>query len=78
MEKMSNKIVHIDYLARKPWKPTKDIKETFKELTQKLNHDTDLCTKDLQKHLEKKGKVDLITKSFLSLSVEDEDSCITY
>ena len=28
--------------------------------------------KDLQQHLEKKGKVDLIFKSLLSLSVEDE------
>ena len=54
------------------WKPTEDIKETFEKLTQQLYHEIDLCKKDLQKHLEKKGKVDLIFKSLLPLSVEDE------
>ena len=49
------------------WKPTKDIKETFKELTQQLNHEIDLCKKALQKDLEKKGKVDLIPKTLLFL-----------
>ena len=49
-----------------------DIKETFKKLTQQLNHEIDLCKKDLQQHLEKKGKVDLIFKSFLSLSLQDK------
>ena len=31
-----------------------------------------LCKKDLHQHLEKKGKVDLIFKSLLSLSMEDK------
>ena len=52
-------------------------KETFKEFKQQLNHDTNSYKKDFQKHLEKKGKVDLISKSLLSLSVEDENSCMT-
>ena len=62
----------IRYEALEPWKPTEDIKETFKKLTQQLNNEIDLCKKDLQQHLEKKGKVDLIFKSLLSLSVENE------
>ena len=48
------------------------LKETFKKFTQQLNHEIDLCKKDLQQHLEEKGKVDLIFKSLLSLSVKDE------
>ena len=60
------------YEALESRKPTEDIKETFKKLTQQLNNEIDLCKKDLQQHLEKKGKVDLIFKSLLSLSVEDE------
>ena len=62
----------IRYEALEPWMPTEDIKETFKKLTQQLNNEIDLCKKDLQQHLEKKGKVDLIFKSLLSLSIEDE------
>ena len=55
-----------------PWKPIKDIKETLKKLTQQLNHEIDLCKTDLQKDLGKKGRVDLIFKSCLSLFMEDE------
>ena len=60
------------YEALESWKQTEDIKKTLKKLTQQLNHEIDLCKKDLQQHLEKKGKVDLIFKSLLSLSVKDE------
>ena len=77
MEKISNKIALIDYEALESWKSTEDLKETFKELKQQLNHETDLCTKDLEKHLEKKEKVDLIFQSLLFVPVEDEDSCMT-
>ena len=56
------------------WKPTENIKGILKKLTQQLNHEIHLCKKDLQKHLEKKGKLDLIFKILLSLSVEDETS----
>ena len=51
------------------WKPTEDIKEPFKKLTQQVNHEIDLCEKDLQKHRVKKGKVDLMFKSLLFLSM---------
>ena len=44
-EKISNKIALIDYEALESWKSTEYIKETFKELKQQLNHETDLCTK---------------------------------
>ena len=60
------------YEVLQSWKPTEDIKETFKKLTKQLNHEIDLGKKDLQKHFEKKGKVDLEFKSLLSLSVKDE------
>ena len=76
-ERISNKIAHIDYETLESWKPTEDIQETFKELTEQVNHETDLCKKDFQKQLEKKGKVDLTSKSHLFLSVENEDSCIS-
>ena len=42
--------------AREPWMPTEDIKETFMILTQQQNHEIDLCKKDLQNTLRKKGK----------------------
>ena len=71
-KKAPSTIDGIRYEALESRKPTEDIKETFKKLTQQLNHEIDLCKKDLQQHLEKKGKVDLIFKSLLSLSVEDE------
>ena len=38
------------------WMPTEDIKETFKILTQQQNHEIDLCKKDLQNTLRRKGK----------------------
>ena len=50
-----------------------------KNLHISLNAKNQLCNKELEKHLEKKEKVDLISGRFLSLSVsvEDEDSCMT-
>ena len=42
--------------AREPWMPTEDIKETFKILTLQQNHEIDLCKKDLQNTLRRKGK----------------------
>ena len=39
------------------------LKKMFKKRTQQLNHESDLCKKDLQGHLEKKEKVDLVLKS---------------
>lgn len=48
---------------------TEDIKEKFKEIIQWPNHETYLC--------KRKVKVDLLSKSILSLSVEDEESCMT-
>ena len=42
--------------SAKPWMPTEDIKETFKILTQQQNHEIDLCKKDLQNTLRRKGK----------------------
>ena len=77
LERISNKIAHIDYEALESQKSTEDIQETFKKLTKQVNHEIDLCKKDFQKQLEKKEKVDLISKSHLSLSVENEDSCMT-
>ena len=52
LEKISNKIAPVDYEALGSWNSTEDIKETFNELTQQLNHEIDLCKKDLQNHLE--------------------------
>ena len=49
------------------WKATEDIKVTHEELTQQLKRKIGLCKKDLVKRLEKKGKVDLISKRLLSL-----------
>ena len=46
----------IRYEALESWKPTEDIKETFKKLTQQQNHEIDLCKKDLQNTLRRKGK----------------------
>ena len=43
MEEISNKIVAIDYEVLESWMPFENIKETFKELTQQLNHEIDLC-----------------------------------
>ena len=79
LEKISNQIPPNDCEALEPWKPTEGIKVTLKELTQQLKHEFVLCKKNLEKHLEKKGKVNLISKRLLSLSVsaEDEDSCMT-
>ena len=59
------------------WKPTEDIKETFKN----LQHSRKIMKliyvkKGSSKHLEKKVKVDLIFKRFLSLSVEDEKKVV--
>ena len=74
MEKIFNKKSPVDGMmsfALDSWKPTENIKEILKKLTQQLNHEIHLCKKDLQKHLEKKGKLDLIFKILLSLSVED-------
>ena len=51
------------------WKPTEGIKVTLKEFTQHLKREIGLYKKDLKKHLEKKGKVDLISKTLLSLYV---------
>ena len=45
------------------------IKVRLKELTEQLKHEIGLCRKDLEKHLERKGKVDLISKRLLSLYV---------
>ena len=44
------------YETLESWKPTEDIKETFKKLTQQQNHEIDLCKKDLQNTLRRKGK----------------------
>ena len=75
LEKISDQIPPNDCEALESWKPTEDIKVTRKELTHQLKREIRLCKKDL----EKKGKVDLISKRFLSLSVsvEDEDSFVT-
>ena len=66
-------------IVKQSWKPTEGIKVTLKELTQQFKHEFGLCKKSLEKHLGKKGKVNLISKRLLSLSVsvEDEDSCMT-
>ena len=72
LEKLFNKKAPIRYEALESWKPTEDIKEIFKKFTQQLSHEIDLCKNDVEQHLEKKGKIDLIFKSLLSLSVEDE------
>ena len=79
LEKISDQIPTNDCEALESWKPTEDIKVTLKELTHQLKREIRLCKKDLEKHLEKKGKVDLISKRLLSLSVsvEDEDSFVT-
>ena len=64
----------------KSWKSTKDIKVTLKERTQRLKREIDLSKKDLEKHLEKKGKVVLISKRLSSLFVSVEYveySCMT-
>ena len=75
LEKISNQIPPNDCEALESWKPTEDIKVILKELKPEIR----LCKKDLEKHLEKKGKVDLISKrrSSLSVPVEDEDSFMT-
>ena len=79
LEKISNQIPHNDCEELESWKPAEDIKLTLKELTHQLKRKIWLCKRDLEKHLEKKEKVDLISKRYLSLSVsvEDEGSCIT-
>ena len=41
---------------RGPWMPTDDIKEAFKIVTQQQNHEIDLCKKDRQNTLRRKGK----------------------
>ena len=68
----------LEKISNESWKPTEDVKQTLKELTHQLKREIQLCNKELEKHLEKKGKVDLISRRFLSLSVsaEDEDSCM--
>ena len=64
IEKISNKIAPTDYGALQSWKPTEDFKKPFKELTQQLYHEIDSFKQDLQKHLEKKKEVDLLSKNF--------------
>ena len=64
LEKIFNKIPPIDGILcvrsvvkrYEPWMPTEDIKETFKILTQQQNHEIQLCKKDLQNTLRRKGK----------------------
>ena len=79
LEKISNQIPPNDCEVLESWKPAEDIKVTLKELIHQLKPEIQLCKKYLEKHLEKKRKVDLISKRllFLSVSVEDEDSCMT-
>ena len=69
LEKISNQIPPNDCETLESWKPTEDIKVTLEELTQQLKREIGLCKKDLEKHLEKKGKIDLISKKLLSLYV---------
>ena len=69
LEKISNQIPPSDCEALGSWKATDDIKVTVKELTQQLKREIGLCKKDLEKHLEKKGKIDLTSKRLLSLYV---------
>ena len=77
-KKAPSTIDGIRYEALESRKPTEDIKETFKKLTQQLNHKIDLCKKDLQQHFEKKGKVDLIFKSlFYPCLWKMRGSCMT-
>ena len=68
LEKIFNKKV-LRYL---PSQLAIDADGMMKRQSHQLNHEIDLCKKELQQHLEKKGKADLIFKSLLSLSVEDE------
>ena len=79
LEKISNQIPPNDSEALESWKPAEDIKVTHTEHIHQLKREIRLCKKELEKHLEKKGKVDLISKRLLSLSVsaEDEDTCMT-
>ena len=69
LEKISNQIPPNDCEVPESWKPTEDIKVSLKELTQQLKRKIGLCKKDLEKHLEKKRKVDFISKRLLSLYV---------
>ena len=78
LEKIPNQIPPNDSEALESWKPAEDIKVTLTELIYQLKCEIRLCKKELEKHLEKKGKVDLISKRLLSLSAEDEDTgCMT-
>ena len=67
LDKISNQIPPNDCEALKSWKATEDIKVTMKQLKQQVKREIGLCKKDFEKHLEKKGKVDLISKMLLSL-----------
>ena len=59
LKKISNQIPHNDFEELESWKPAEDIKLTLKGLTHQLKRKIWLCKKDLEKHLEKKEKVDL-------------------
>ena len=60
LKKMFHKIPPIDGMMKRyrvmAWMPTEDIKETFKILTQRENHEIDLCKKYVQNTLGRKGK----------------------
>ena len=67
--------IYQKHLTIKSWNGSQlniQAKETFNKLTQQLNRESNLYKKDLQKHLEKKEKVNLIFKNLSSLSLEDE------
>ena len=78
LEKIPNQIPPNDSEALESSKPAEDIKVTLTELIHQLKREIRLCKKELEKHLEKKGKIDFISKRLLSLSAEDEDTgCMT-
>ena len=66
---ISNQIPPNDSEALESWKPAEDIKVRHTEHIHQLKREIRLCKKELEKHLEKKGKVDLISKRLLSVCI---------
>ena len=75
--KVSDKIASINFERLESWKPADDIKEALKELKHELSCKSNSRKKELQRHLEKKGKIDVISQNLLPLSLDDKDNCLT-